>query len=196
MQKVYCFFEELGFNPDAHWLLCKWAANWKAHGFDPAVLTEADCMAHPRFRHLSAIFEGMPSVNPKGYDRACMIRWCAMAVFGGIMTDYDLFNLSFKPISPGELTFYERNRVPCIVSGTPGQFERLLVWLEDYANKPAEDVDGRSQKSDMYCFSVFHPEAKTLDTCRQYPDLSGETVHVSNDSCGGDKRKAIESFMP
>lgn len=195
MQKVYCFFEECGVNPDAGWLLVKWSENWRSHGFDPAILTEADARNHPRYHELSAVFKSLPSVNPLMYDYYCYIRHLAMATLGGLLVDYDTMNLRFEPFTPGELTFYDRNRVPCAVSGTPDQFERIVKWIEEYKVSSKDACAGRVHISDMYIITE-HSEARTLDTCRQFPDLSGELVHIANDSCGGNKRKAIGSFMP
>lgn len=188
--RVYTFFEEAGVNADAQWLLARWKANWQARGFEPVILGDADARRHPRYDHYVRRFSEYPTVNPKAYEMTCFKRWLAMAMVGGLMVDYDLFNLYFSGPACPELTFFERNRVPCCVMGSKDDYGRILDILYNF-QPPA----GMTTISDMYILTEQR-DIKTMDLVGEFGEIGNRPlIHFANASCGGNKRKAILEFF-
>jgi hypothetical protein len=101
-------------------LLKIWHNAWSAAGFIPVVLNESHARQHPMYSVASTIFGKWPSSNPKGYDRACGIRWLAFAMQGGgLVSDYDVMPNGFEIPKQDGMIFYsgnERDRlIPCLV---------------------------------------------------------------------------------
>lgn len=201
--KVFCYytatpklpvFEEVG-------LQHCWADAWSAIGFEPIVLTEFHAQRHPKFGHLLPSLEKLPSVNPDFYDRACFLRWIAMAyapvakseLF--LMTDYDLLGYESAPFlhygSKAKPDFKRlvsfQGHVPCCVLGTRELFLQQAERFARYQVRPEDVHDGTPHVSDMTILahqSGAEPESYVrLDLVKGYSEAGWETapaVHFSN----------------
>lgn len=73
-------------------LITLWRQYWTRAGWQPFVLNEWYAQKHPLYGKLDEFVSKLPSSNPKAYERACYIRWLALAqAGGGWMADYDVF---------------------------------------------------------------------------------------------------------
>lgn len=72
-------------------LITLWRERWNAVGLEPFVLNEHHARKHPLFAQLDQAVSNLPTSNPKQYERACYLRWLALATMhGGWMMDYDV----------------------------------------------------------------------------------------------------------
>lgn len=182
---IYTYFEEVPgiSSDDARKLIELWKTEWSKAGYNPIVLGRGDAMKHPQYQKLLDVFESFPSINPKGYDLACWLRWLAVsAAGGGIMADYDCFPLSCKFVNAtnGGALFYSGNErdshIPCIVTGTMQDFENVINVLASHKH------DGK-HTSDMFALrdSLF----ENAGTVKEYAEpgwMAGPAVHFSNHS--------------
>lgn len=82
-------------------LVSLWRQNWLKAGLTPIVLTEWHASRHPIYVEFDEAVSRLPSMNPKGYERACYLRWLAVQVAAGneyhnasgriVLMDYDVF---------------------------------------------------------------------------------------------------------
>lgn len=97
---VYTYFSPVASAPGKEEqirLLNFWQKSWKEHGWEPVILTEADAKKHPRFEEWSAALAAKPTINPPSYERACWLRWIAMAAANAnFMVDYDVLPNRFS----------------------------------------------------------------------------------------------------
>lgn len=79
-------------------LITLWRNVWQTRGIETVVLSEFHARQHPYFSEYDAAISKLPTVNSVLYERACYLRWLALAqVGGGFISDYDVF-----PKAPGE----------------------------------------------------------------------------------------------
>jgi len=109
-----------------------WSEWWRSQGWTPRILTVADARRHPRYEAILARLLRLPlGSNPK-YDLACYVRYVAMAaVGGGWMSDFDTIPLEFPPSGlphGGHFTAWE-SHIPSLLSGSPGEWERMVDLL-------------------------------------------------------------------
>lgn len=92
--KIYSYYAEV---PDLNRfdelkLITVWREAWTAAGWEPFVLSEWYARKHPLYAALDELVSKLPSTNPARYERACYMRWLALAAIGGgWMSDYDCF---------------------------------------------------------------------------------------------------------
>lgn len=143
-------------------LINLWRRGWQLIGWEPVVLKEYHARRHPEFEIYDKAVSALPSVNPPGYDRACFLRWLALAVAGGgYMADYDCFPSPgwkmgcFPDIFP--LTGEQGNRLqifqsccPSLVYAWKPTAEALCKALRTGSFKP-RTINGKPHYSDMYC---------------------------------------------
>lgn len=142
-----------------------WRKSWSVRGWTPVVLNEAVASVYPDFPQIDRIVSTYPTVNAPYYERACFLRWVALAQMGGgLMTDYDTVNNSFTPTNLQ--TLLEKNnqppvlglcpgRTPCCVYASDAGARQMLDWFIDPAVVAGATVSegGRPHVSDQ---SVFH----------------------------------------
>ena len=148
-----------------------WKAHWRGIGWEPRILTIEDAQRHPRYEEFQQKLELVPLWGKKRagvnreYNMHCYTRWLAMAVVGGgWMSDYDV--LPIRPIHHpiGKFTAYsaglEGKGVPCLLSGTALEWERLAFAIlhNGLAHKEAE------LWSDMMAFMDVKENGAPYDT--------------------------------
>lgn len=187
---------------DERMLIAIWEERCRAVGFAPIVLNEWWARQHPYFPEFTTKIEALPSINPLGYDRACFIRWLAVARAievlckdegGGIMSDYDVmpyvkpFNDINHLINTERLTLFQKH-VPCFVAGLSDHFVYQCLRFAEYRPEPDDTDDkGTTHISDMTILAKHlarEPETYApLDVCKMYTDEGWGTaplVHYAN----------------
>lgn len=197
-QFVYTYWSECNVTPNSKWILDRWRDNWASHGFSPVILEPSNARLHPRYAEHVALFRSFPTVNPKDYELCCFTRWLAMAMCGGFMVDADCFCLSLEPFKIDGLRFYDRNRIPCAVSGGPEDFERMLKWFRDFRIDIQHNEGGYPHVSDQ-SICTEHKEADAMDWVMEFGEdrPQAKMIHFSAGSCAkaGGKRAAIERIF-
>lgn len=138
--KIQTYFAPCnGMNPrEQSTLLDIWRRAWKSAGWEPVILTQRDAKVHPDYVALTEKFRAFPTVNNPDYELACWHRWLAMAIVGGVMSDYDVLPFGFTPEmlplndSPLASILMDNNPCPCIVHGTAQQFDNSIRMMADY----------------------------------------------------------------
>jgi len=139
-----------------------WRRSWERQGWEPVVLNESDAAQHPLWEQFNAKVSGLPSEYGPFYDRACWVRWMAMAAQtsgkygGGLMLDYDCIAYNFPPRDPDPdkmILFCEHPPIPIdmgIVLGTAEHYEAfckiVLGWIPD-----KNDWNDSSTYHGMHC---------------------------------------------
>lgn len=200
--KIFTYYDPVGQIGmyDERMLIAVWYDKWKEAGFDPFVLNEWWAQQHQYYKDYCHAVESFPSINPPGYDRACFLRWLAVAqaiedmdktVGGGIMVDYDTmpyckaYDIQ-QFIDTSNLTLFQKH-VPSVVAGSTDQLVLQCMRFADYKVEPDDIHDGVGHVSDMTILgkqSQREPTSFTaLDVCKLYSDKGWETapvVHFAN----------------
>jgi hypothetical protein len=160
-----------------------WQISWESVGWEPRILTEADLPKDRTSRALLKAFRRHPSLNRRGLDYSCFARWLAVVQQGGgFMCDYDVMNYHFEPRQAGELTLYERH-VPCLVSGTAGEFLRMCQIFATYHAGSKDRVGRHLHISDMTILDRLSGAYLRRHDCIEYASEGWEkasAVHFSN----------------
>ena len=205
--KIYSYFAavpELSLYDETK-LALLWRERWSAAGFEPFILSEWHAQLHPDFAAVNEAVSKLPSVNPVNYERACWLRWVALAAagagfmvnmtngaVGGLMSDLDVMPYSIKPLkdlfpSPGKLIMYQE-RAPSLVYADAETCARLFKHFGDLTlgNRPQGD---RPHFSDQYLIEDLAAAGADWIEKRNlvlgYGDAGWETaaaVHYSNGS--------------
>lgn len=143
-------------------LLLLWRENWTDKGFQPVVLNEYYARQHPLFDRFEMKIKRLPTVNPPDYERACYMRWLAMAqVGGGIMADYDLFiyethqrKLPYLPEKERDLPSVPHScqcHIPSLVYGNGKAFLSIVEAIMGYevSHRDILEERGEPHVSDM-----------------------------------------------
>lgn len=183
---VFTYFEAVtGIDgTDAVKLLELWKREWSAAGWNAQILTEVDARRHLMFPVFDAIVSAFPTINPPGYERACFLRWLAMAAAGGgFLCDYDVMPLRFPPQkAPDRLTVYQdHNPCPSLVGGTAAEFERIcrffMAWeVTDFDR--GYDGMGRPHVSDMNVLQQSTGRFDTIDAVFNYTKAGWENAQA------------------
>lgn len=107
-----------------------WRSSWNAAGWDTVILTARDAQLHPQFPRLERL---LSVVEISEYNERCFHRWLAMAhAGGGWMSDTDVLPLNTPPQIPngGRFTL-QTGHVPCLLSGTKSEWERVFGLMLD-----------------------------------------------------------------
>lgn len=178
-------------------LIILWQRSWRAQDFLPVMLTHQHADAHPRAKEFMARVSRFPSTNPPGYDRACWMRWLALArVGGGLMTDYDIIARAFVPEFlmelPHDINVLDRGGVPCAVYATPEGAQRIV---DDIIAK-AHPVDSRHFSDMLHFQKMGYPKAPALTAPYGAPDWKlAPAVHFSHSDCSREQPKLTRSAV-
>lgn len=157
-------------------ILQAWKDAWSAMGYIPRVLTLEDARRHPDYESYSEILDKkVPLGSNKEYDKACYLRWLAMATSGGLlMSDFDTVPLT--PPQPGDLVPPERftfhqGFIPSFLKGTPEQWTTIAHAILEEATHP--DRADLGLYSDMLALREL---IKNPDTQELFHVMKPETV--------------------
>ena len=121
------------------------------------------------------------------------------------MADYDCFNNGFRPedVDSNEMTIYEPPHVPCLVSGTSAEYERVIQIFMNFNTNMYKDwlkahSRGGMAVSDMLILAN-HSDQLRGKSCVAHWDPNGandaKAIHFCNACCGGKKIEAIQSWL-
>lgn len=183
-------------------LIQQWQQHHERLGFETMVLQEFHAKQHPFYEDMLKAVRDFPSVNPKGYDTACYLRWlaCATAQDMGqiIMMDYDLFLLPtvWDDLNPllaptgkemQKLRVFQHH-IPSLVSGS---YDQYLAWCERFAEYKPET----HHTSDMCIMEQWHMKDPQCFTALPFVKLyteqgweSAPAVHYSNSTMQPNKK--------
>lgn len=147
--KIYTYHRiiEAGFEDPV--LTAIWRESWKRYNFEPKIIGPADAAAHPRFHELDnahGLFT--QDIGLRKYVTACYERWFAFAVAaqreGGptLTGDWDVINYGFRPEDlvkegvGGRIKHLSGCATPCLVYGTPEQYNAVIDLFFEYAQNP------------------------------------------------------------
>ena len=138
-------------------MLDVWKTAWRAAGFEPRIISEADARKHPAFAALKQKYAELPTINPKVYEVACFVRYLAMSVHGGgLMTDYDVLPLAAAPaeglLNDGNFTSAGL-QVPAYASASASEWDRVARMIADLPWREHPDIfreRGKPHVSDMH----------------------------------------------
>lgn len=169
-------------------LVLLWQRAWQAMGWQTRVLNEHHARQHRFFLEYEAAISKLPSTNPAPYERACWMRWLALAqVGGGWMSDFDV--MPYADIqAPAGFTglIMLQSCSPSLVS-CPAEIADALCRLfatSKYGSRP--QGEGRHDHwSDMYALLDVGDELpiERHDIVKGYGDPGWEfapAVHYSN----------------
>lgn len=91
------------------------------------MLSLADAIKHPLYSAVSARVHRYPSSNDWRFEHLCYVRWCAYALEGGVVADYDVFPR--VPFPPQEWPGFMNGSLcldPGFVSGTIANYEAFI----------------------------------------------------------------------
>jgi len=164
-------------------LVALWKESWAANGWEPIVLDESSVQIDEDVAKMLLAYRDLPSINRKKLDYYCYVRWLAVAqAGGGFMCDYDVVNYSFRPRPVGNLALYERS-VPCLVSGTAAEYERVARLFAAYTVAPDDRLQGKLHVSDMMIVTKNTWMFEQAEGCSEFGRPGWETadtVHFSN----------------
>jgi hypothetical protein len=159
--KIYSYFVNVPeLTLEDEWRLVHlWRRNWESAGFEPIVLNEWHARQHTMFAAYDQAISALPSSNPKDYEKACWLRWLALAaVGGGFMADYDVFAYEtakkdasrlLTKISKGQVLIMFQERAPSLCYASKAIAERMC--LEFMSGKWGNAPQGeRPHFSDQY----------------------------------------------
>lgn len=180
---------------DSGKLIDLWADAWKQRGWNPVVLGDEDARKNPLYNAARMVFEKFPTINPRGYEMSCWMRWLAMANVGGYMSDFDLFPNDTDKFTVSKkhhdcpAFFYSGNdrdkMIPCFVKATKEEYQNIVVRFLSLSPK------GKHYSDMMACgelFGNYDPDKKVLE----YGDKGWESagaIHFSHHSMGDKKPK-------
>jgi hypothetical protein len=160
-----------------------WQESWEANGWEAIVLDESSVRVDQEVSRMLLAYRDLPSINRRKLDYYCYVRWLAVAqAGGGFMCDYDVVNYGFTPRPAGRLALYERS-VPCLVSGTAAEYERVARFFAAYAVAPDDRLQGKLHVSDMMILTKNTWMFESLAGCAEFGRPGWESagaVHFSN----------------
>lgn len=178
--KVFTFYAPVDGKqePDELALIALWQRSWAARGWEPVVLDQASLPPDAEVARLRRRLQKLPSFNKRNLDLWCYLRWLAVArQGGGFMSDYDVINYAFAPRPAGALTTHERF-VPCLVSGTAGEYLRAVRWFEEQELGWLDRWWRRVHTSDMLVMKAHRAEFAQATDCIEFGVAGWETAPV------------------
>lgn len=185
-----------------------WKDSWAGRGWNPIVLTEADARRHPLFMQYSVAVASYPTVNARGYENACWLRWLAYAVAaqehaGAIVaTDYDVINRDWiaRDIGSGReprlVAFAETPTAACM--GHRRNFDAFIVDVIRQAERGIVRKNGRMHVSDMTLAQAVPERWDWSIICEEWRRGStAPLLHVSQyavDAVGTSKADVMRSW--
>lgn len=195
---IHCYYEPTQDidETEQRKLIDIWKTEWTAHGWNPVVLNESDAAKHPLCNRARIIFNSFPTINPKGYDMGCWLRYMAVsAAGGGWMSDYDVLPLKMD-VSVKGLTFFSGNEndpnIPCLVYGEKSDYDALITFLLLSQN------DGKHH-SDMIALRTLDLPYENQMNVKEYGEdgwSNGVAVHYSTHAMSKANRMPKSKNIP
>lgn len=151
--KIYTYYENINFKKQDD-LITLWEKSWKAHGFEPIVLTEKDAERSDFYEEfvakITSLHQDIAKKPLSGYGLSCWLRWLAYSTQPEekfFVSDYDVINHKFNLTEPIDTLHLMDDCCPCIASGTSSQFLALCkkfievsehnkeLFIEDYKQR-------------------------------------------------------------
>jgi hypothetical protein len=104
--KIYAYYQSIALSDQAEEFACAnyWKQSWESNGWETVMLNKSHAQASGLYNKLSKKLlqtaQALPETMRARLDwiMARYFRWCALhAAGGGWMSDYDVFNKTFKP---------------------------------------------------------------------------------------------------
>ena len=182
--KIFTYYHDMGVQCCTN-MMELWLETWTAQGWEAIVLGPHHAKQHPKFEVLTAHASTLPTVNDKGYEMACFQRWCAFALEGGLVCDYDVLPRDKFP--PREFSGFINAGVDCGISlfhGKPSDYEIVIDTIICYSPSPDDLWQGKPHVSDATVLKRnMHIFPNELDLVRGYTDPGWETadlIHYAN----------------
>lgn len=179
---VYCYYENLGDPARESPVIDAWKTSWCRNGWNPIVLGRDTAMKHPRYAQYRQAVSRFPTVNSIRYEMACYVRHlCMYVVGGGLLTDYDVMNIRYRPedlpADDSEIQVLEPAGVPCAMYGSKSAWEWVINVIEDYRPK-----DNENHVSDMMIMVGQKTSRHYVCLNLDYPDWeSARLIHFHNE---------------
>jgi hypothetical protein len=171
VRKIFTYFHDFKNCDKERKLVDFWLKNWKSNDFDAAVLSLDDAKAHPFFDEFNEKMTEITStilhqpLSPYGWS--CWHRWLSYAALPiddcVIVCDYDILNSSLwypgRKLSD-KLHFMDSD-CPCVSSGTPKQFDKLIRGFIDL---PLNNIDFIKSRKKLY--PHFHDQEFFNSFCK------------------------------
>lgn len=197
--KIFTYYTHCaGHNPEPEVkLLALWKETWAKLGVEPFVLQEWHARQSPGFGEFHNAIGQLPTTNNRDYEKACFLRWLALAqVGGGWMMDYDLFPNRFSDLphwtgaQMNRLQLMQANCVcPCFVYASSEVALRLCGEMAP-GKHGLRTINGQPHYSDQYVLcDLVDAKADWIDLTHHvlgYGDAGwekAEFVHFSNSAC-------------
>lgn len=198
--RCYTYYMPVGLYDDESQrrLIDVWARSWEKHGWEPIVLNEGDARQHPMWERFNQRVSSLPSEYGPLYDRACFIRWLAMAAQeagthgGGIMLDYDVINYGLSPREPDPnkmVVFCEHPPIPVDLGAVLGTREHYQKMCEIIANWTPDKNDW----NDSSTYHGYHCSDLSL-LVRMFEHKNFPKPEWLQKECGVQGRFPRESF--
>jgi len=184
-----------------------WKQSWKNNGWNPIVLSINTAKKHPKFNWYTSEISKKPFMNMYDYEIACFHRWIAMAqVGGGVMSDYDCLNNGLKPdniqdyIKGGKMTIYEPPFVPCLVSGSKKEYERILDLFvsfktSEYKQELYPHTKIGTAVSDMLILANYPKQVQPCEIVKELLNKDWKQAKVIHFSHAATKGKKLERII-
>jgi len=190
--KIYTYHDYVPELPHCDKMLPMWTDAWARLGWEPIVLDHSHARMHPMYDQYVEKYKRLPTVNPKGYELACYLRWLAVAAMGGgWMSDSDVIPYSFKPVAPpySKLTIwsYGGHICPCLVSGDADAYSHAAEVFAAWEG-PTNDEGGREHASDQNILGRVNHFYDNIPLCSQYGAPAWDSfpvVHYPNGAMEG-----------
>lgn len=184
--KVYTYYSHVDELDPEHEvkLILLWKRTWAKCGYEPVVIGESHARSSRDYEEFNKRITLLPSINPSGYDRACYLRWLAMAQIGGLMTDYDvmLYDQNWKPRKSQEGFVSYQRHVPAVVYGTGKQYQQMVDAIMSYRAGSEDIENGKPHVSDMMILLRTGIPWKAVDLVKMYEEqewMNAPLVHYS-----------------
>lgn len=183
-RKVYTYYEYLPNmkNNDALELIAEWEKSWRANCWIPVVLNRTHATTHARYEDWSRRLAQLPTVNDPLYEISCYLRHLAMAaVGGGLMVDFDVINLNFKPddmVKFDVFTTFEGS-VPSMVYASTSEYERVVEYMASYQLTDRDQARGKPHVSDMHILYDMATKKLISVNHANSPIFHHQVFHVS-----------------
>lgn len=162
--------------------------SWEKHGFTVVDLSREDAIYGCFLSQLSPLVNKYPTVNHRGYEEACYVRWSALsyAASNCWFMDYDIYNQSLAELPP-----------PPPV--TTSYFSiALCYWYQEDVFSFIHQLQAippwryKQHMSDMTIFlEYFQPPTSDAIQVGEYPDTTKPLIHFGGSP---NKYKLLELY--